>query len=181
MTAAIAPETGVVLHDLGEILDRLAPRLLRLATRYTRDPDAGADVVQNAVEKVVRHQDQFRGRAQLSTWIHRIVVNEALMWLRADRRRKGRSEPLDAITTPAIPDASPSPLERLLASERDRRVRCALRELDADERELLECCVMHGEGYAGFGARKGLNAGAVKSRAYRARRRLEERLGTDIA
>jgi len=54
MTAAIAPETGVVLHDLGELLTQLAPRLLRLATRYTRDPDAGADVVQNAVEKVVR-------------------------------------------------------------------------------------------------------------------------------
>jgi RNA polymerase sigma-70 factor (ECF subfamily) len=173
MTAAIAPETGVAFHDLGEILTRLAPRLLRLATRYTRDPEVSADVVQNAVEKVVRHEAQFRGDAQLSTWIHRIVVNEALMWLRSDRRRKRRSEPLDAIAAPAIPDPSPSPLDRLLAAERDRRVRHALREIGDEERELLERCVMHGEDYAGFGARKGLNPGAVKSRAYRARRRIE--------
>jgi DNA-directed RNA polymerase specialized sigma24 family protein len=58
-------------------------------------------------------------------------------------------------------------------------VRCALRELDAGERELLERCVMQGEDYARFGARRGLNAGAVKSRAFRARRRLAERLGND--
>lgn len=173
MSAAIAPETGAVLHDLGETLTRLAPRLLRLATRYTRDPDAGADVVQNAVEKVVRHAAQFRGHAQVSTWIHRIVVNEALMWLRSDRRRKGRSESLDSSAAPAIPDASPSPLDRLLAAERDRGVQRALRALGDAERELLERCVMHGEDYAGFGARKGLATGAVKSRAYRARRRIE--------
>jgi len=102
------------------------------------------------------------------------------MWLRADRRRRGRSEPLDAIPAPAIPDASPSPLDRLLATERERRVRHALHELGADEREVLERCVMHGEDYARFGASKGLNPGAVKSRAYRARRRLEERLGNEV-
>lgn len=176
MTAAFAPTPDPAREDLGAILAHLTPRLLRVALRYTRNPDASADVVQNAVEKAVRHHAQFRGHAQLSTWIHRIVVNEALMWLRSDRRRAGRSVPFEQAAASTIPDAAPSALDRILASECDHRVRRAVAGLPPGERELIERRTMEGEDYASSGARHGLRAEAVKSRAWRARRRLQERI-----
>lgn len=180
MTAAFAPTPGPAPEDLGgnlgERLARLTPRLLRVALRYTRDADASADVVQSAIEKAVRHHSQFRGRSQFSTWIHRIVVNEALMWLRSNQRLARRSVAFDQIEAAAIPDTSPSALARILDDERDRHVRNALTRLSPDEQELLERCAMNGEGYQQYGAERGLGAAAVKSRAYRARRRLESLL-----
>lgn len=174
MTASLAPLAWPIESELAALLAALGPRLLRLAHRYTRDAEASADVVQNACEKVLRHRTGFRGDARVSTWIHRIVVNEALMWLRTEKRRGRRSAPFDPVAAAEWRDPSPSALEGLLGHERDLRMQHALAALPHEEQDLLRCCVMEGEDHATFGARRGLAAAAVKSRAYRARRRLED-------
>ena len=71
---------------LGELLRGLEPRMRAVALRVTRDGEAARDVVQAAYEKALRHGRKFRGGARVSTWLHRIVTNEALMWLRRERR-----------------------------------------------------------------------------------------------
>ena len=68
---------------MGRILSGIEPRLTT-ARRLLRDPDAAADVVQSAFEKVLRYCEQFRDGARPSTGMHRIVVNEAFMWLRRE-------------------------------------------------------------------------------------------------
>jgi RNA polymerase sigma-70 factor (ECF subfamily) len=73
---------------MGALLAELEPRMNAVALRYTRDPEVAGDVVQNACEKVLRHGSKFRGQSLVSTWIHRIVANEALMWLRSEGRRR---------------------------------------------------------------------------------------------
>lgn len=81
---------------MGRLLAGLEPRLTAVARRLLRNPDAAADVVQNAFEKVLRRCEQYRGHAQPSTWMHRIVVNEALMWLRREKRHvPGQIDPAD--------------------------------------------------------------------------------------
>ncbi|MEX2206462.1 MAG: RNA polymerase sigma factor, partial [Myxococcota bacterium] len=75
---------------MGRIFARVESRLNTVARRIVGDSDA-ADVVQSAFEKVLRHCDQFRGGSRVSTWMHRIVVNEALSWLRQTRSRETRS------------------------------------------------------------------------------------------
>lgn len=65
---------------LGALYQELAPRLVRVAQRLTRDALAAENVVQTAFEKALRHVADFRGDARLSTWLHRIVTNEALVW-----------------------------------------------------------------------------------------------------
>ena len=64
---------------LGAVLANLQPRLTAVALRLTRDLDIAQDIVQGAFEKVVRHAPQYRGTARVSTWVHRVVVNEALI------------------------------------------------------------------------------------------------------
>src|SRR5262245_53978629 len=70
-------------------------RLLAVARRYTRDEEEARDVVQSAYLNAYRSLASFEGSAQLSTWLHRIVVNAALMRLRSRRRKPEESiEPL---------------------------------------------------------------------------------------
>lgn len=66
-------------------------RLLAVARHLMRDESDAQDVVQSAYLNAFRSIDQFSGGSQLSTWLHRIVVNTALMKIRARRRRPEES------------------------------------------------------------------------------------------
>jgi RNA polymerase sigma-70 factor (ECF subfamily) len=66
-------------------------RLLAVARRFVRNEHDAQDVVQSAYLSAFRALNQFEGSAQLSTWLHRIVVNTALMRLRTQRRKPERS------------------------------------------------------------------------------------------
>jgi RNA polymerase sigma-70 factor (ECF subfamily) len=66
-------------------------RLLAVARRFVRNEEDARDVVQSAYLSAFRALEQFEGSAQLSTWLHRIVVNTALMRLRSRRRKPEES------------------------------------------------------------------------------------------
>lgn len=63
------------------------PMLLRVARRFMRSEEDARDAVQDAFVSAFRSIDRFASNAQLSTWLHRIVINACLMRLRAQRRR----------------------------------------------------------------------------------------------
>src|SRR5690606_14449263 len=62
-------------------------RLLAVARRMLRNDEDARDVVQEAFINAFRKRDSFKGDAQISTWLHSIVVNTALMKLRTRRRK----------------------------------------------------------------------------------------------
>lgn len=66
-------------------------RLLAVARRFTRNEDDAQDVLQSAYLSAFRALKDFEGACQLSTWLHRIVVNTALMKLRSRRRKPEES------------------------------------------------------------------------------------------
>jgi len=77
------------------IVRTYGPRLLAVARRLVRDEGEAQDVVQTAYLSAFRAVEQFEGAAQISSWLHRIVVNTALMKLRTRRRKPEESiEPL---------------------------------------------------------------------------------------
>ena len=63
------------------------PMLLRVARRFMRSEEDARDAVQDAFVSAFRSIGRFESNAQLSTWLHRIVINASLMRLRAQRRR----------------------------------------------------------------------------------------------
>lgn len=63
------------------------PMMLRVARRFMRSEEDARDAVQDAFVSAFRSIGKFGSNAQLSTWLHRIVVNACLMRLRTQRRR----------------------------------------------------------------------------------------------
>jgi len=159
--------------ELGALLETLRPRLWSVALRFTRDPEVAEDVVQGAFEKALRHRWQFRGQARVSTWLHRIVANEALMWLRSERRRAKRTARLADAIPEALVDPAPDASAGLASHQAARRLRREIARLGPEERDVIERCVLPGRSYADYGAERGVHPAAAKSRAFRARRRLQ--------
>jgi len=63
------------------------PRLLAVARRLLRNEEDAKDAVQEAFLNAFRALGSFEGASRVSTWLHRIAVNVALMKLRSQRRK----------------------------------------------------------------------------------------------
>jgi RNA polymerase sigma-70 factor (ECF subfamily) len=77
--------------DFEELVRNNIGWMLGLAGRILGDDDLAKDAVQLAFSKIHLNVDQFEGRSQPKTWMHRIVVNEALMILRKKKRANEQS------------------------------------------------------------------------------------------
>ena len=62
-------------------------RMLAVARRFVRNDEDAQDIVQSAYLNAFRAVSRFEGHCLIATWLHRIVVNTALMTLRSRRRR----------------------------------------------------------------------------------------------
>ncbi len=174
--AAGAAAASLSERDLAAALESSRARLRKVALRITRDHAAADDVVQSAIEKALRHRAQFRGDAKPSTWLHRIVVNEALMWRRSEARRRVRRgcEWQDAALTAV--DPCPLPLDGLLARERHQRLLRGLLSLRSEDRDLIVCCALEGRSQVDWARAARMRPANAKTRAFRARRALRAAL-----
>ena len=80
---------GLQAGDSGafeKLVSEYWPRLLRLARRLLANDEDARDALQDAMVAVYRSIGEFKSGSALSTWLHRIVVNAALMKLRTKRR-----------------------------------------------------------------------------------------------
>jgi len=169
--SAMVPSPDVL--EIGQLVTRLRPQLEVAALRVTREPEAAKDVVQQAALKAIRFRHQFQGTASLSTWLYRIVLNEALMWKRGQRRRALALEKFER----EMPDlhlagATTSPDERLDQRRRLAAVAEALELLGARDREVLVELFAHAHSPRELTGRLGIPRTALRTRIFRARRRL---------
>jgi Sigma-70 region 2 len=92
-------------HAIEELVRRNWDAAHRTAYLIVHDASAAQDICQEAMLAAVRAIDGFDRRRPFRPWLHRIVVNRALDWLRAHHRRAEVAEtPDDAATEPQTPD-----------------------------------------------------------------------------
>lgn len=156
----------------GEIIRRHQDRLWAVALRTTGDPDEAADALQDAVLKAFRAASGFRGEAQVSTWLHRIVVNACLDRL----RRNARERPADQVLQ--MGDALHSREQRSVEEDVALREDVAegLRRLPVEQRAVLVLVDMLGYPVAEVAQILGCPTGTVKSRGARGRAQLAKTL-----
>ena len=136
--------------------------------RITRDADLAADAVQDALLKAWNRRDEFRGEAELSTWIHRIALNAAID---LTRRRKTRAEEeLDpeAFEAPATAAAETEYVQESLG----RDISVAMERLTNNERQIF--LLKHVEGWRLDEIAESMQTplGSVKNGLFRAIRKL---------
>lgn len=175
-----AGTTEAMASPLGfaELVQQQMPRLLAAARQLLRDREAAHDVVQDALLAAVRALPKFQRRAALATWLHRIVINAALMHLRRTRRRPAASiedlqcrfTPEGAHIDPPLPwHIEPCAVER---AETRAMVRAAIEELPPGQRNVLELRDIEGLDTGQAADLMGVSANAVKIRLHRARNAL---------
>ncbi len=152
------------------LVDRLAPRILRLAQRLLQDAAEAEDVTQEAMLRLWKIAPRWQeGGAQPSTWLHRVAVN-----LATDRLRRRRGVGLDTIDEPD--DPAPAAVETMIEADRRRALDEALALLP--DRQRVAVVLRHLEGMTNpeIGATMGIGVEAVESLTARGKRRLSELL-----
>ena len=153
------------------LVSRHKDRLWAVALRTTGDPDDAADALQDALLKAHRSADSFRGDAQVTTWLHRIVVNACL-----DRLRRERVRP--TVPLPEHDSAHPvEPSDPLGRRELAWEIEQALRALPDDQRAALVLVDVEGYSVEETATLLGIPGGTVKSRCARGRAKLVPLLG----
>ncbi len=153
-----------------ELVRRHRDRLWAVALRTTSDREDAADALQDGLISAFRRAETFRGDAQVTTWLHRIVVNACL-----DRMRRRRTRPTEALPEDedrAAELAMDVPEDPAEVSERRTDVLAALAQLPDEQRAALVLVDMEGYSVDDAAQVLGCAPGTIKSRCSRGRARL---------
>jgi RNA polymerase sigma-70 factor, ECF subfamily len=164
----------------GELYQRHRLRAYRMAFRTLRNQQDAEDAVQRAFHRALVNLHRFREDSTFSTWLTRIVINEALMLLRQRRApaplRENHVDAAQGDRAVDFADHGPSPEEILCESER----RAALLQAIGRLRKSLRIVVLYRE-FKGLTSVEtarllGLTVTAVKARTFHARTILRKHL-----
>ena len=160
------------------LLDRFGPRVQSLARRYSQSSADAEDLTQEIFVDLFKSVPNFRGEAQLSTWIYRVALNHCLRWKEKQGRENERRENFssDEIEIPSL-DGWGDPQKRAARGELGERVQCALGDLSEMHREIVILHEMHGLTYAQCAQILEIPVGTVKSRLSNAFSQLRRSLG----
>jgi RNA polymerase sigma-70 factor (ECF subfamily) len=166
------------------LVRRHQKKMLNIAYRMIGDYDEACDVVQEAFFSAYRAIGKFRGDARFSTWLFGIVLNHSRshMTLRAARSRREagslddpvKSEDGSFLNAPRSQEESV--VERLEKRELEAKVQECIGFLDCEQREVLVLRDIQGFSYEEIGVMLKLPQGTVRSRLFRARNALKDRL-----
>jgi RNA polymerase sigma-70 factor, ECF subfamily len=162
-------------------------RLFRTAWSILKDRSEAEEAVQAGYLSAFAAMDRFEGRSSLSTWLTRIVVNEALGRLRAQRRRREHLESggvalldhyrgriADSATAESAPDAA-------VAREQLRRlIERAVAELADGFRSVFVLREIEGLSVEETAEALGIPEATVKTRLHRARAKLQQALAPEV-
>lgn len=152
-----------------------------LAYRLTSNYDDANDVMQEAFIRVYNSINSFRGDANFSTWLYRVITNVYLDQRKKEKNRAHSSledyiELDDSTVSRQVQDLSPKPDEMLEEKERHDAMDVAIKSLPDYQRAMVVLYHVQGCSYEEISQILGMPLGTVKSRLNRARLALKDKL-----
>jgi RNA polymerase sigma-70 factor (ECF subfamily) len=168
------------LNDIVVVANERRRLFHQLALRYLGNTADAEDAVQDALLLAIKNIGQFKGNAQLSTWLTRIVINASLMKLR--RRSRYLQFPVEPLYGPKgneIPlqifiDHRPNPEEILRKEEESTRLQRMAALLSPVLQQTYHLREVQKLSIRETARILGVSEGAVKARGSRARARLKQ-------
>jgi RNA polymerase sigma-70 factor (ECF subfamily) len=152
------------------LMRRYNQRLYRVSRVILRDDGEAEDVMQDAYVRAYEHLNQFAGKAAFSTWLTRIAIHEAL----ARKRRRGRMEELDALTTAngdsmsILKSSAPSPEAGAAQAEARQLLEEAIDRLPENYRTVVVLREVEEMSVAETAESLGVTDAVIKTRLHRA-------------
>jgi len=172
---------------LGPLLKLHEGRLYNVSLRMVSHREDAAEVLQDAMLKIIQNIDKFRGDAKFSTWSTRIVMNQSISHLRKRRVRRAGSleavgsgqdgEDAGAMLRNRLTDqGEPGPSARVEQEEMVEHLRAALARIDEQFRCVIVLRDLEGLDYQQVAEALDVPLGTVKSRLFRARLALRQEM-----
>ena len=155
-------------------------KIVKLVTRYVHDGTEALDVAQEAFIKAYRAIHGFRGDSAFYTWLYRIAINTAKNHLVAEGRRPldhgmDLQDPEQYDMQARLRDVD-TPERLLLTDEIQKTVEQAIEALPEDLRTAIVLRELEGLSYEEIAEKMGCPVGTVRSRIFRAREAIDDRL-----
>lgn len=165
------------------LMDEYQKQVYHLALRTVGNPEDAADMAQEAFLRAYRAIGSFRGDSKLSVWLYRLTQNVCIDFLRSRGRRPAVSLTVeneeDEVQELDVADDRFDPEEQYQRKALRDAVRRGLDALPEEYRAILVLREINGLSYAEIGEQLQLEEGTVKSRLFRARKKLCEFLQRD--
>jgi RNA polymerase sigma-70 factor (ECF subfamily) len=163
------------------LVEKYQRKLARLLSRLIRDPGEVEDVTQEAFVKAYRALPSFRGDSAFYTWLYRIGINTAKNYLVAMGRRAPTSTEVEAEEAESYESGEllrdiNTPESLLLSKEIAGTVNAAIEALPEDLRSAIQLRELEGMSYEDIAKLMDCPIGTVRSRIFRAREAIAERL-----
>ncbi|VAX01024.1 RNA polymerase sigma factor RpoE [hydrothermal vent metagenome] len=155
-------------------------RIIKVVTRYMRDPVEAQDLAQEAFMKAYRALPNFRGDSAFYTWLYRIAINTAKNHIVA----QGRRPPTDDIEAseaeyyegPSALKDNATPESEVLRDEIQQVIFSAIEALPADLRTAITLRELEDMSYEEIAVTMECPIGTVRSRIFRAREAIDKKL-----
>ena len=154
-------------HGVYAELESAIPAVQRYARHLTRDHDRSADLVQDCLERAISRIDKYRANTNMRSWLFTIMRNILYDQARQRARRGVHVEFTESLAMDGVQPETQTQLDEL------RDLQRAFEKLSDQDREILVCIAVEGLTYEQAGLRLDIELGTVKSRLFRARRRLK--------
>ncbi|HEY0376877.1 MAG TPA: RNA polymerase sigma factor [Pyrinomonadaceae bacterium] len=161
---------------VGDLYDRHRRRVYSLCLRMTGNAADAEDLTQEIFIHLLRKIGSFRGESQFTTWLHRLAVNQVLMYFRRVKARKEQmAENVDAeisVSQRRKHAARSQVVERIALD-------AALAQVAPARRQVFVLHDVEGYSHGEIASMLGLKIGTSKSQLHKARRKLRRLLNSD--
>jgi RNA polymerase sigma-70 factor (ECF subfamily) len=161
---------------LEDVMRRYNQRLYRVTRSIVQDDAAAEDVLQLAYIQAFTHMSQFAGRAQLSTWLTRIAIREAIRHRRKAQQLARREDTSQGHTMSDAHAPVPDPESQAYTAELKRLMESSIDALPESYRLVFVCREVEGLSTAETADALQIGEEAVKTRLHRARAMLRREL-----
>lgn len=155
-------------------------KLVHLVNRYVKDPSEAQDVAQDAFIKAYKALGEFRGDSAFYTWLYRIAINTAKNYLLSRSRRHSDFEiemqdAEDIENAPQLKDIE-TPEDQLMNDQIVQVIKTAIENLPEEMRIAITLREFEGMSYEEIAEAMDCPIGTVRSRIFRAREAIDEKL-----
>ena len=132
------------------------------------------DVEQEVYIKLWKNSDKYEERGSLSGWVGTVAKNVSKDYLKSASFKNEQNTTSDELVVNNIKDSKCSPEQRVLLSERQKRIIEAIEKLKPKFKEVIMLCEVYGYTYEEVSKKIKCPLGTVKSRIYNAKKELAE-------